>query len=259
MASAMLPAALSPNSRRLAQVVPSPRRRTHLLSDETETEKVDAAGAEVADEELKVRTAGAGVDGRAGGSGSSPRGISSPRFSCGIPDVDRHAGGSISSNRSVGGGTAATVSESGSEDGALAEEITPDQEEALAAALLEEVTEQCDVIDGLVAEAELDRASEHGYEEETDSEDYEHESEMLAKLATTYARVDEQLRLLTQKLGEAEASEMREAERADLLGAVPAAYVSNGSDQRHKQLHGVKPGQSGGTYSGWLPDYCVLM
>ena len=137
MASLTLPPALSPNSSRLAQVAPI-SRCTGLLSDEDQADEVDSEDVQVVAErgqQREVRMAGVGSGGgRAGGAVASPRRISFARSRGGMPDVDRHAGGSISSNRSVGGATAAAASESGAGDETLTEDMSPDQEEALAAA-----------------------------------------------------------------------------------------------------------------------------
>ena len=132
-----------------------------------------------------------------------------------------------------------------------AADMSPEQEEALAAALLGEIGEQCEVLDGLVAEAEAARAAELQYdsEEETDSEADEQESEMLANLATSYDRVEEQLRRLAQKLGTDDNSELREAEQAALLSTGTGADATGGA----------AGGRPVGLLSGWLPQYCAVM
>ena len=132
--------------------------------------------------------------------------------------------------------------------------MTAEQEEALAAALLGEIGEQCEVLDGLVAEAESARAAEHENEseEESDSEDDEEEAEMLAKLATTYDRAEEQLRRLTQKLGTDETSELRESEQANLPSAGTISDATGGANA-------ADVGRPVGLLSSWLPKYCVLM
>lgn len=261
--ASVLPAAvaLSPNSsqrRRLAQVAPSsPPAQSNMLRNEPETFEGSA------DESEAVRPKE--VPGsRPGRDESAPGGVmpglqrpSLPRYPEVIPDADRHAGSPISSNRSAGGTTAAARSDFATGEQPLSVEMTPEQEEALAAALLEEVGEQCDVLDGLVAEAEEARASGPDYDEDTDSEDADAESEMLEKLATTYARVDEQLRLLSQKLGTDEVSEAREAEQADVLSGADGDGA-NALRLRDGQLHNTRE-QSTSMLSSWMPGFCVLM
>lgn len=273
------PTCSSQRRQRLAQVAPGAQAAADRHSDEEEASSDGEAVGEECAPAGSHRTKITDWPSRSGSPpdaslvSQNPTGIVSPyrgssqRTHPSIPDVDRHAGGGISSNRSVGGVAIIADSDSVVGDGLSTEEMTVEQEEALAAALLHEVAEQCDVLDDLVAEAEAAQAFGSELVEETDSEDDEDESKMLATLVATYAQVDEQLRILTQKLGEDETSDVREAEQADLVSANTGNQATarqdrddfNKSDLRASQLHATDGERSAGVLPDWLFGYCVLM
>jgi hypothetical protein len=290
-----MPALESPNSarRRLAQVAPSPP--TSLAADAADTDDSDpgsaddddgaeepagseegdtaaegdggggelpvgsitAAGAveEAADSPVARSTVGSASgesDERSLAAPEDPASSSKSRSRHGmIPDVDRHAGAVSSSNRSAGGAATALAGEF------LTVEEAAEVEEALAAVLLEEVGEQCDVLDGLVAEAEAERAAaeEQPYSEEddeTDTEEEEESAQLLTKLSAAYAQADEELRALAEKLGQADGLELREAEQVGLLST-----AAEGGDTADAGADAG--GGGGGLLGGWLPGYCAVM
>jgi hypothetical protein len=291
-----MPALESPNSarRRLAQVAPSPP--TSLAADAADTDDSDPgsaddddgaeepAGSEEGDTaaegdggggELPVGSiTAAGAVGEAADSPaarstvgsasgeSDERSLAAPEDPASsssssrsrhgmIPDVDRHAGAVSSSNRSAGGAATALAGEF------LTVEEAAEVEEALAAVLLEEVGEQCDVLDGLVAEAEAERAAaeEQPYSEEddeTDTEEEEESAQLLTKLSAAYAQADEELRALAEKLGQADGLELREAEQVGLLST-----AAEGGDTADAGADAG--GGGGGLLGGWLPGYCAVM
>ena len=257
------PAIESPRrQRRLAQVAPSPGSLADSVEDSSGDERQRVAATAAA----PGRDAGDDDDDVAEG---APEQLA-PGTPTRIPEVDRHdgssparspaatrdrpaAGTTTSTNKSAGGATAAAAA-----DGLGAGEFTTveeaaEAEEALAAALLAEVSQQCDVLDNLVAEAaaEAEAAAAEEYEDETDSEEEEKQTEeVLAKMAAAYATADAELRALAEKLGQGGALEVRGAEEEALLPAV-AEGEGEGEEQEEEQAAG----------SGllWLRGYCAVM